>query len=402
MGINYPDFLNAPSAESPWKNMLENVLKGYKMGKEPAKMAEEQKQRELANQLKQLDVEHKPKQYDLDDKGKSLANAMHEKALEYYDEKYDQDKRYKEAQINNLNQPKTLKGALATAFQIRNNLDPESPTYEKDVSRVNRYIDNLGRTKGQLENMNPGEGVQIDLPEGKKGFIPGVGNVKKGWQVVKDSEGKDVGVNVPMTDKQVEQWKAKEKFDVIYPFLNDSFSEYTGKGSWEKFLNDVKNYKTDATSKKRVDNFLAAKKLLSIGTTTENARIGGHATNVQLRELKNTLDSSEVNKRLEKSSGFALPGKYAQDSGNIFKKYLDKVESTAKTNIPAYEFRALNPQENQKTNIDNDQGNFPEIIETVKGITTIKHNGKTYKIPENLVDKFVLENTPDLLGGKYD
>ena len=88
---NWVDYSKIPNQESPWKNMLENVLKGYQMEKEPAKMAEEQKKRELATGLKDLELKHKPKEYALGDETKSLANSLQKKALEHYEEKFQAD-----------------------------------------------------------------------------------------------------------------------------------------------------------------------------------------------------------------------------------------------------------------------------------------------------------------------
>lgn len=115
MAINYPNFLNAPLLDSPAANIFENVLKGYKMAKEPAKMAEEQKKAELANELSKLDVEHKPKEYELNDEQKTLANAMQSKALENYDEKYNLEKKYKQSQIDKNNRPGGASGLKPNA-----------------------------------------------------------------------------------------------------------------------------------------------------------------------------------------------------------------------------------------------------------------------------------------------
>jgi len=331
---NWNNFM-AAKPQDPWyADAVENAFKGYQMGRAPATMDLEDNQKKLANSLQELALKHKPQEYELSDALKS-------------------------AQIAKANRPAQdkLTGALATAFKLRDNLNPDSPNYEQDKNAINNYINNLGQKNGSVPITAPGEGIKIDLPEGKEGYIPGIGKLKPGWQSVKDAQGHDIGVNVPMSDKQVEQWKAKEKFDIIYPFLNDSLSQYTGQNSWDNFTRDARNYNRDQEAKKRVDDFFAAKKLISIGSTTENARIGGHATNVQLDQLKKTLDSSEVYKKLESGSGFVLPSKYAKNSGDIFKVYLDKVEKAAKTNIPAYEFRALNPGNNSSSA---NQGSTPQ------------------------------------------
>lgn len=119
MAVNYPDFLHAPSAESPWKNALESVLKGYKMAEEPTKMQQESEQRMLANKLRDLEVKHKPTEYALSDQGKQLANALHSKALASYDEKFALDKRLKEAQIQKALQ-KTVSGSPKANGELAN------------------------------------------------------------------------------------------------------------------------------------------------------------------------------------------------------------------------------------------------------------------------------------------
>ena len=134
MAINFTDFSRAPLLDSPAASIFEDVLKGYKMSKEPAKMAEEQKQRVLGNQLKELEVKHKPTEYQLSDQGKKLANALHSKALEHYEEKFQLEKQHKQAQIakltqKGLNAGMKLNGAVANAeaiYQLKQdpNADP--------------------------------------------------------------------------------------------------------------------------------------------------------------------------------------------------------------------------------------------------------------------------------------
>lgn len=106
MAIQFTDFSRAPLLDSPWGNMLENVLKGYQISKEPAKMAEEQKQRELTTKLKDMEVQHKPTEYKLSDQEKGLANALKSKALEHYEEKFSLERDLKKAQIQKALQTK--------------------------------------------------------------------------------------------------------------------------------------------------------------------------------------------------------------------------------------------------------------------------------------------------------
>jgi hypothetical protein len=45
---------------------------------------------------------------------------------------------------------------------------------------------------------------------------------------------------------------------------------------------------------------------------------------------------------------------------------------------------------------------LPEVVGTENGLTTIRNGGKTFKIPENLVDKYMMEHSPKAFGGQYD
>lgn len=419
MAIQFTDFSRAPLLDSATKNIFEDVLKGYKIAKEPAKMKQEAEEKDLSNKLKSLEVEHKPKEYELNDKQKEFANSLSSKALEHYEEKYQTEKAYKQALTESAKRPAGLKSALANAFQVRNSLNPQDPNYQQDLKAVNNYINKLGTVSGQTP---VGEPIKIDLPEGKSGSIQGLGNMPKGWQPVKDDKGNVIGANVPLDKDQVKQWKAKEKFDVIQPFINKSLSYYSGRNSWENFLKDMNHYKYDPDAKQRIDDYLASRKLLSIGTTSENARIGGHATNIQLKELKKTLDSSEVHHKLNTASTAILPKGYAKASGELFKSYLDKVEDTAKNNIPLFEFRALNPGKNDHSfispatnneSVENSHANSanntatspkttPEILKVENGMATVKNidTGKIFQIPEKLLDQYMTEHSPTTLGGQ--
>ncbi len=103
---NWTDYSKIKPQDSPWTNALENVLSGYKMSQEPAKMAEEQKKRQLANGIKGLELEHKPKEYELDDKQKELTNALKEKVNSHYEENFKLDRNLKMAKIQQALQKK--------------------------------------------------------------------------------------------------------------------------------------------------------------------------------------------------------------------------------------------------------------------------------------------------------
>ena len=139
MAINFTDFSRAPLLESPWKNALEDVFKGYKLSQEPAKMAEEQKKRIFENQLKDLEVKHKPTEYELSDKEKTLANSLKSKALEHYEEKFNLDKQYKQAQIQKTLQQK-VGGSPKANGELANFMVSHPDATQKEIRKAYEEI----------------------------------------------------------------------------------------------------------------------------------------------------------------------------------------------------------------------------------------------------------------------
>lgn len=405
MTIQYTDFSRAPILESPAKNLFENILRGYQMAKEPEKMQEEQTARKLANQFRQGEVAHQAKGYELGDKEKEYANALKEEALKYLPKERAMKENLINARINRLNTPAASKDKLLNLYDIAHpNSTPEERSEFADKA-VNAQITNL--TRGAYNQGAPaGQQIEIQLPNGEKGIISDYGKNKQGDQTVTDKNGKIVGYNVRLDNDAIKQWKGKTKFDVVYPFMSDAFSYYTGEGSWLRFKNDVDKYSVDQEAKQRIDDYFASKDLLSVAKTTENARILGHATNKQLEDLRVALDSSEVHKKLQQGSSIQLPAGYKAHSNKIFKKYLDQME-VAGSHPPSHEFRPLNTIGNKSAemekNIPSANGvsqkvkSEPVIGNAINGVTpiTIKgiNNDKPRYIPNNLIDKYITEHT---------
>lgn len=347
MAIPFTDFSRAPLLESPWKNAFEDVLKGYKMSQEPAKMREEQSARQLANKLKELDVEHKPKEYELNDQGKSLANALQSKALEHYDERFGLEKRLKQAQINKANRPEQLKGALAQAMQLRNSLNPSSPNYERDLKDVNQYINKLGTSsKGIQVSTTPEGGVEVSIGgQGQLANTLGLPPLPKGQVYLLDENQKPMGIGKPYSEGEKKEESGRAAFNIWQQFITDSQAPYSGKGATRQFESDVQKYSTDEAAKNRIDNLLAADKLLFSTTVKEEATLGGANTNQAYNRITHSLENSEIYPLLKKISKYQLPQGYSKASSDIFNQMVNKGTEAGK-NIAAYKPFYFNTQRN--------------------------------------------------------
>lgn len=409
MAIPFTDFSSKPILDSPFKNIFENVLKGYKMSQEPAKMKQEASARELANKLKELDVEHKPKEYELDDKGKEYANALKGKALEHYDEKYNLENQYKQSQINKNNRPEALKGALAQAFQLRQSLDPNSPTYEQDSRSVNQYINKLGTSSNGVQvSTNPDGGVEVSVGgQGEVANILGLPPLPKGQTYLFDENKKPIGIGKPYSEGEKKEASGRAAFNIWQNFITDAQAPYSGKGATRQFESDVAKYSTDEEARNRIDNLLAADKLLFSTTVKEEATLGGANTNQAYNRITHSLENSEIYPLLKKIAKYQLPQGYSKASSDIFNQQVNE-GTEAGQNIPAYKAFYFNKNPSD-TSGSNKNGGLkpsskvpePKILGTHNGITTIKHGNKTLKIPVKLVDRYMLEHSKPAFGGQY-
>lgn len=353
MAIQFTDFSRAPLLDAPGKDIFENVLKGYQMSQEPAKMQQE--------------MEYK--------------KALMQKAL----------------------QPQVPKGALADAFQIRKGLDPNSPTYERDLGEVNNYIKKLGTSSNGVQiSSSPEGGFEVSVGgSGQNALIPGFPKLKQGEVPLYDDNKKPIGIGKPYTEGEKKEASGRAAFNIWQKFITDAQAPYSGKGATRQFESDVQNYSTDENAKTRIDKLLAADNLLFSATVKEEATLGGANTNQAYNRITHSLENSEIYPFLRKISKYQLPQGYKKSSSDLFNQILNE-GTEAGQNIPAYKPYYFN--QNQKKNNSQMQGSRapttstttaksePKIISTSNGITTIKNGDKTLHIPNNLVDRYMNEH----------
>lgn len=377
MPINFTDFSRAPIQNSPLKNIFEDALKGYQIGQAPAQMARVKQQEELANKLKELALAHQPTEYSLSDQ-------------------------LKRAQINHANRAPVIGGALGEAFRLRESLPKGSMEY----NQVNSYIDKLSHGSGGIQfSSTPEGGFSVNIGGSGEGEnqvgMAGLPPLSKGQSYAKDLHtGQVIGVNTPFTAPELKQFQGKESFNSLFPFLNKSLSSYSGRHSWKKFAADSENYDSDPEARDRIDNFLAAQKLLSAETVTETARIGGSATNKQLQLLRDSLDSSEVPDKLQFGSTFVLPEGYAKRSGEIFQNKLNEAAAKAEQ-VPQFRVRYFNaPQAQNASQGINSSASIAAPLQKFKPKSEFKDKQQFMMYISSLSPQDKAEAKKFYLGGK--
>lgn len=331
MAMYFTDFSRAPIQQSALSTLVDDVFKGYQLGRIPKQMDQEEEQRRLANSLQKLALEHKPKEY-------QLADAL------------------KEAQIKNANRPTQLGGALAQAFALRDRFQPGS----KEYNQVDQYINKLGTSSNGVQvSGTPGGGFEISIGgKGDTASIPGLPALKKGETYLYGQDGKPIGIGKPYTGAEEKEASGRAFFNTLQPFLNEAQSYYTGQGSNKRFEEDVLNYSKDAAARKRVNNLLAADKLMFSGVVKENATLGGANTNRVYQRLIKSLESAEIYPILKEKAPYLLESGYGKEVGDIFNQKLNEA-SDAGTNIPAYKPFYFNNQGN------NSSSKAPEIPKSI-------------------------------------
>lgn len=76
MPFNPINFLNAPVSRHPLHGLIEALSQGYQTGQMPARMQEEQQQRQLANQFAQMRNQQEPQRFSSEQEGKELSNIF--------------------------------------------------------------------------------------------------------------------------------------------------------------------------------------------------------------------------------------------------------------------------------------------------------------------------------------
>ena len=352
MAIQFTDFSRAPlnTQESPFKNLLEDVFKGYKMGAEPAKMKQESTQRELANKLKGLEVEHKPKEYALSDQEKGLSNALKSKALEHYEEKFGLDKQLKQAQIQKALQTKVggtpkANGELANYIvshpeasqeEIRNAYEEiHGKKMEHEDTIINRSKDVVAGnsfdklpTNDKKQSVALMKGMGVDPVEAvaylrQKGNSPSSYAKEKGIDVTKVEPDYAAG---EQNIKMAQQANAyMDEIDTLDKHINDGLGKYQNKimgYSLEQIADAAEGSNPDQQARA-----LAARALLPELNSLRLKIAGGNIGIEALRELEhkslgklNVLESLVDSETYTKAQNYMT--KWIKEAGQVRVKSL--------------------------------------------------------------------------------
>ena len=250
VNINYPDYTKAPLLDTPATDLFENLLKGYKMGREPANMAAAEKKNALANQLSQLEAEHKPKEYALNDEQKRLANSLSSKANAHYEEKYGQEKELRQANIDKAKRPggsgdTKFNSTVANADKIWRIEHPEganTPELQADYVKTLKDAFALGQEHTQAvtnRSVDAVSGASYDkLPVNEKKRAIGL-TTAMGIDPIEGDKMLRSGKN--LKDIAEEKGMKLEDLTPMYPLGEENVKQLQKRAG---YVNEIKNLET--------------------------------------------------------------------------------------------------------------------------------------------------------------
>jgi len=234
MAFNPINFAQLSPQRTAMADLFGNILEGYKMGQEPAKLAEERKQAELMNAFKQMQLEQQPQLFASQMEGNSLANQQ--------------------ARMNLQNMPMEQKLKMALLQQkineIQNKRPPMTPeeqiAFERDKARAIAEGKGMGgsglgqdmttATRSDIEKQITGIDTFLPMLESlikfndPYGFNPNPNRRKLLSSKIKAAADKYVNAfKLPGTDKSI---------DIGLDILTKGYSETSG--GWHSRLEGLK------------------------------------------------------------------------------------------------------------------------------------------------------------------
>lgn len=242
-------------------------------------------------------------------------------------------------------------------YSVTRVTDPQEGTTVYDPSTGNPLV-TLGGGGGMLNLPKPkaGEGYYYKTDDN--------------GQVVLDNLGKPIpeGILRPYEPKEREETVGREMFSTLYPKVNDIQSYYSGKGSIEKYMADVKaveeNPEKNSEARERLIQLEEASKLIAPLSAKEIATLDASNTYGTFKVLSSKLQGTDLPKFFTNTyASFKVPSFVKKEAGDRFLDDLTQATNSANAKIGAYKklpFNVSNDsiKKSEASNTKGDSGQF--------------------------------------------
>lgn len=309
----FANFLNVPTEQpdnSGYADMFTNIMQGYKNAATPS----------MINQ--QL-------------KGMKFANKLAE--MQSSDENQDLQKRFKEAQIANMNRPAQPRQEteFVRNLQAYQNMQDGDPNKEM----LGDWLKTKStRGNGITIGTDPETGRQtVQIGGGQSGIAKSSSGEEPYYEEDPETgEKKQVGFSVKPTSEDIKEHSGRAYINTVLPFINESTSRYSGKGGNEQFMSDINNFSQDKQAQDAIINYMTSVKLLSSSAVKEASTLSAPNTQKVFKQLEKSINSSDLPKTLEKvGKEYLLPPSAAKMSADSTLDWLNKATQAGQKAIPA-------------------------------------------------------------------
>ena len=389
MAINFLGQAKAPDL-SGLSDIFENIAKGYKIGRMPDTMREEQEGRMRDNAIREMKLalgksgearaaeKFKQDQEDRDylnnlmpggqqsgaqqqpgeqmqiptkEFGESLGMFSPEGMADAQQQAQQQQMQQQQQMPSGPDMSVFERDPRARAlFKHRYGYDPVDkelsfmgPAREAmDLERLKSQVgEDSGVYQNALKSYKSKQQAQGDLSETRQAKLGGLGT---GESWIKDDTGEIVGKNTKVTPEDKKEYKGRGYFNEVYPIMNKGLSNYSGQGSVSKFTKDVNNYGVNPESTKAVDDYLLAKNLVASAAIKEAATLAGGKTQGIFNRISKTLDSSDLPKSVDAlAKQFGLPSSATEKANTRFNQVVNRATRAGELNVPAFNKQYFDP-----------------------------------------------------------
>lgn len=399
MAINFANFLGQARAPdlSGIGNIVENIGKGYTIGRIPETLRQEEEGRMRDNALKAL--------------REALMKSQEGRAAQHFAQEQ-QDREYLRKVLEGYQQPEVEEGAASLGPQYAPGTGmplytPEARTAEHPAQAPARRTFNakaleenpLARAlfrkqygfdpvKQELSFMGPareamdlerlkqqaGEESEVyqnalksyrakqkaqgDLSETRQARL---GGLSPGEAWIRDDEGNIVGKKTKVSAEDKKEYKGRASFNYTYPLMSEGLGNFAGQGSILKFADAVNNYGINPAATKAIDDFLLGRMLVSSSAIKEAATLGGGRTLGVFKSLSESLDTSDLPKTVEKiAKQFGLPNEAIKKANRQFQDVIKESTRRGDEAVPAFNAQYFEPGKRRQSLRDREDESIGE------------------------------------------
>ena len=174
-----------------------------------------------------------------------------------------------------------------------------------------------------------------------------ISGLKAGERWIQDpSSGENVGIEHNLSEKERDREIGRASFNIMYPVIYNGAAPFSGEGSIRKLEETASRYNTDPQARKMFDNFLLSEKALTAATVNEAATLGAGKTNQTYKQLRESLEASDVPKKIRSLiKQYQIPASAQLQAAMRFQKLINESQTKAHKMTPATRKLYFNPEQ---------------------------------------------------------